>query len=85
MEGDHVDQLAVVARDAADASVAERQGVLDDRIEHRLDVGRRLRDDLQDLGRRRLLLERLAELGGALLNLALPGRCTTRAAPPPSC
>ena len=37
-------------------------------VEHRLDVGRRARDHPQDLGRRRLLLQRLGQLGGSALS-----------------
>ena len=42
--------------------------------QHRLHVGRRLGDDPQDVGRRRLLVERFAQLRGAFLDLLLqPG------------
>ena len=40
--------------------VAQARRALDDRVEHRLQVGRRGRDDPQHLGGRRLLLQRLA-------------------------
>ena len=39
------------------------------RLEHRLDVGRRARDDAQDLAGRRLLLQRLGEVAVARLQL----------------
>src|SRR5262249_35745234 len=41
---------------------AQTRGVLDDGVEYGPDVGRRPRDDAQDLGGRRLLLERLLDL-----------------------
>ena len=43
--------------------VAESARVLDDRVEDRLLVGRRARDHAQDLAGRRLLLQRLGEVG----------------------
>ena len=42
--------------------LAEARGALDDGVEDGLEVGRRARDDPQDLGRRRLLLQRLGQL-----------------------
>ena len=42
---------------------------LDDRVEHRLHVRRRAADDAEHLGRRRLMLQRLAQFCVALLNL----------------
>ena len=40
---------------------------LDDGVEHRLHVGRRAADDAEHLGRRRLMLQRLAQFRVALL------------------
>ena len=42
-------------------------GALDDGIEHRLHVGRRAADDAEHLGRRGLMLQRLAQFRIALL------------------
>jgi hypothetical protein len=47
--------------------VTEPGGAPYDGIEHRLHVGLRVRDDAQDLARRRLLLQRLGELTGPRL------------------
>ena len=48
----------------------------DDRVEDRLDVGRRAADDLQDLARRRLLLEGLRHLRVCLLTCSSVNRRT---------
>src|SRR5262245_25634420 len=45
--------------DEAELAVAQAQRALEDRLEHRLEVGRRTADDAQDLAARRLLLQRL--------------------------
>ena len=45
------------------------RGALDERVEDRLEIGRRGGDDPQHLGGRRLLLQRLAKLAVALLQL----------------
>ena len=58
-----MDHLAVKAEQGAEAGIAETDRPLDDGVEHRLDVGRRLTDHAQNLARRRLLLQRLAYLG----------------------
>src|SRR5215475_8321699 len=60
----------VVSVDAADKGVAgttETRRRLGHRIEDRLYVGARARYDAKDLGRRRLMLQRLAEVAVALL------------------
>ena len=58
-EGDVLDHVADgIARCTALPPNSRRQ-LCDDRVEHRLRVGDRAADDAQDLGRRRLLLERL--------------------------
>src|SRR5262245_57707495 len=49
--------------------LAQSRRAGDDRVEYRLDVGRRLADDLQNLGRSRLLFLRLRQ---ALLQVADP-------------
>ena len=43
-------------------------GALDDGVKHRLHVGRRAADDAEHLGRRGLMLQRLAQFCVALLN-----------------
>ncbi len=67
--GDEVHQLAVepVRRAHACAAQAHRAG--DDRVENRLHVGRRARDDAQDLARRRLLFQGLGEVRVARFQL----------------
>src|SRR5262249_49583952 len=56
--------------------IAETGGAPQHRCEHGLNVGRGARDDAEDLGRRRLLLQRLRlalqRLSEALLELAVP-------------
>ena len=65
--GDLVDQLAVELKERAEESVAQPHGASDDRVEHRLHVGRRAADDPQDLARRRLLFQRLRQIAVARL------------------
>jgi hypothetical protein len=69
-----VDQVPVVAIERADRATAESHRVADDRREHRPDVGRRARDDVQDLAGRGLSRQRVSQafLGaGSLGSLAL--------------
>ncbi|HET7525308.1 MAG TPA: hypothetical protein VFK10_05130 [Burkholderiaceae bacterium] len=54
--------VGVGAADDRVRGVAQPCGALGHGLQHRLDVGRRARDDLEDLRGRRLLLARLAEL-----------------------
>ena len=61
--GDKVDQRAVEPEDAAVGRARQRRRGGGDRVEGRLDIGRRTRNDPQDLGRRGLALQRLALLG----------------------
>ena len=70
-DGPH--ELALDPQDDRVDRLAEPRGPLRDDVEHRLDVGRRARDDPQDLGRRRLVLERLGELARPVLDLLLEG------------
>ncbi len=65
--------------------VAESRGGFHDRVHHRLEIGRRAADDPQNLRGRGLLLERLAQLGGALLDLALEARVGLLELAPPCC
>src|SRR6266567_1028347 len=57
-----VDQRAIEPEDRPKARLRESDRALHDRVENRLDVGRRAADDTQDLTRRRLLIERLGEV-----------------------
>ncbi len=68
--GDEVREVPVSAEHGGVQRVAQASGTLRDRVEHRLDVGRRARDDAQDLGGRRLLLQGLGEVGVPGLELA---------------
>ena len=54
-----MNQFAVEPKHRGEEPVAQPHGALDDDVEDRLEVGRRARDHPQDLGRRRLLLQRL--------------------------
>src|SRR5207244_7250613 len=56
MEGGDVGQLAIERVDAPESRTAQLHGAADDRVEDRLHVGLRPADDLENLGRRRLLL-----------------------------
>ena len=67
--GDDAHEVALDPEDDGVDGVAEARRALGHRVQHRLDVRRRARDDGQDLRRRRLLLQRLAELGVARLQL----------------
>ena len=53
---DEVDMLAIPAIDGAQHTLAEPRCVLDDPVEHRLQIGRRVRDQAQDFGGRGLPL-----------------------------
>ena len=55
--------LAIEPMQDTEACVAQLLGASDDRIEHRLDVGRRAADDPQDVGCRGLLLQGLGQVG----------------------
>ena len=61
--------VAVDAEDHRVRCVAQPRGGPGNRVEHRLDVGGRARDDTEDVGGRRLLLERFGELTVARLQL----------------
>ncbi len=68
-EGGGVVGLAVEEEQSAALRLAQPRGVVEDRVEHGLDVGRRARDDAQDLGGGRLLLQRLGQLAVSSLQL----------------
>jgi hypothetical protein len=55
--------VAIRSEDDRIVRLAEPRGPLGDRVQNRLDVRPRARDDPQDLGRRGLLVERLGDLG----------------------
>ena len=55
--------LAVISTDAAELRVAQSKCLLQHRVEDRPEITRRAVNDLQDLGSRGLLFERLARLG----------------------
>ena len=61
--GDAAKLLAVPELQAATDGAAQRVRLFHDRLEHRHEVAGRAVDDLQHLGRRSLLLQRLARLG----------------------
>ena len=61
--GREVHSVAVAQGDRKSAASQKRSAALADGVQHRLDVGRRLRDHAQDLGRRGLLFQRFAQLG----------------------
>jgi len=54
-------RIAVGDQDEEVGCMAERSPASHDRIEYRLNVGRRAADDTQDLGGRRLLFQRLGQ------------------------
>jgi hypothetical protein len=58
----NVNELAVEPHNCAGACPAQVHRTLGDCVEHWLDIGRRARDHPQDVGRGRLLLERLFRL-----------------------
>jgi hypothetical protein len=52
--------VPIPERDADEGPRKELQTTLHDGVEHRLGIGGRVTDDVQNLGSRRLLLERFA-------------------------
>jgi hypothetical protein len=72
LEGREVDQsIGAEEVDRGPGPWEQAQAALGDLLEHRRGVGDRRADHAQDLGRRRLLLERFGQLRRALLDLAL--------------
>ena len=61
--GDHVDTVLIKKHKRAEIRLTQTQGLLQHRVEHRREVARRGIDDLQYLGSRSLLVQRLARLG----------------------
>ena len=72
--GDPPQPIAVDTPDDRVVRAADARGVLGHRVHHGLQVGRRARDDPQDLPHRRLLLEGLRQLARPRLHLALEPR-----------
>ena len=68
--GDQLDQAVPIAVDGRDRAAEQARRAVEDRLEHRRDVGRRLADDAQHVADRHLVVERLAQLARALLDLA---------------
>jgi hypothetical protein len=66
-----MDQLAIESAHEAERRAAQAQRIGGDGLEDRLHVGRRATDHMQDLARRRLLLQRLSQ---AHLKVADPSR-----------
>ena len=67
--GHEVEQRPVEPEEVAELGLAELRRAPGDRVEDRLDVGRRARDDAQDLAGRGLLLEGLGEIAVPSLEL----------------
>ena len=65
----YMQKLAVVPPDHTVGRVAQPHRVVGDGVKDRLKLGRRARDHAQDLARRRLLLQRLGEVGVLRLQL----------------
>jgi hypothetical protein len=63
-----MDMISLAAVDRAEHALAEPRRILDDPIEHRLDAGRRVRDQAQDLGCRGLPLPGFLQFDGKLLD-----------------
>jgi hypothetical protein len=74
VRGDDVHRFAAETVHPAGIRDRERLSAPDDRVEDRLDVGRRARDHAQDLAGRRLLLEGLGEVGVLGLQLGEQAR-----------
>src|SRR5262245_20473503 len=60
--GQQMKELTFETNQGSCPPTEETQGAVGDRVEYRLDVGRRLADNAQDLTRRRLLFQRLLRL-----------------------
>src|SRR5262245_14635681 len=64
-----VKQLAVVAKQRPEFSLADANGILQHGLKHRLKLAWRTADHLENLGRRGLLLQGLGQIIGALAQL----------------
>ena len=67
--GHEMDELAVEPEDRAKFSLAQARRPFGDHVEHRLQIGRRARDDAEHVVRRRLLLQRFGQRAVARLHL----------------
>ena len=67
MQGNQAEELAVAQVEVAEAGGAEPHCIREHYLEHRLELARRTRDNLQDLRGCRLLLQRLGKLARARL------------------
>jgi hypothetical protein len=65
--GDAMQLLAVIAKGAAERTATEPDGVANDRVEDRLNIGLRLSDYAEDFAGRPLSLQRLLALRTFLL------------------
>jgi hypothetical protein len=63
--------ITINAKNKGNVCVTEPGSILGDRVQHRLEVGRRIADNTQELIGGGLLLQRLREIPGPLLNLLL--------------
>ena len=70
---DQVDMLAIPAIDRAQHTLAEPRCVLDDPIEHRQQISRRVSDEAQDLGCRGLPLPGFLKFEGKLFDFGFGG------------
>ena len=66
---DCAEGIALAKKQGAELGLADARRVLQHGLEHGLQLAGRAADDTQDLRRRRLLLQRLAQLVGANLDL----------------
>src|SRR5262249_45832421 len=64
-----IDFVPIYEQDDESGAWKQLEPALDDRVEHRLGVAQRIADDAKNPGGRRLLLQRLAEIGRALAQL----------------
>jgi hypothetical protein len=60
--GGHLQAFRVQVEDFRVVGSAEARGVLRHRVQHRLKIRRRSADDAQDIGRGRVLIQRLGQL-----------------------
>src|SRR5215471_11563682 len=65
----YLQKFAVLEPHNAEYGLAQARGALNNRIEHRLSIGRRAADDVKHLARRGLMFKRFAELARARLHL----------------
>ena len=64
-----MDELAVEPHHEGELAATQPHRAFSDRVEHRLDVSRRARDDPQNIAGRRLVLERLGQFARTRLHL----------------